>query len=194
MAKIFPMASEVMRRGYVRKLQKTNRHAQLSLIDTRIESRSVTNHTQGEVCSQAAVVVSGFFKLQRYNERRSREAQRKAEAKRINSESALLFAIKALHTSIRQTTIYIAELKQDDGKIPMNNIKDGKREIVFVKPTLAFDILNDEACTALASIRRKHRKAAAKYKDRLDGVYTDYDITRRSYAKKTSRRGKDDRD
>ena len=112
MGKIFPMASLVVRLGQIRKREKEARRAaiaQSQLTATALRPKPPDARPLWEEPSKP--VVSG---LQRYNARRSREAKRKAEARRVNGDLAVSAAVKDLLKAIQESVDLIARLPQND--------------------------------------------------------------------------------
>jgi hypothetical protein len=159
MGKIFPMASLVVRLGLVRKREKEARRAalaqsQLTLPATALEPKPADARPLSEATSKP--VPTG---LQRYNLRRSREAKRKAAARRLKEDMTVSAAVKDFEKVIRDTVWIIARVPKIewDRILAHDPTKNGEETSSFV-----FKRSTSKARRELSVITRKYRAAAKR--------------------------------
>jgi hypothetical protein len=161
MGAIFPMAPLTVRQGLVKKREKEARRA------AETQERASVQAAAGSALAQRLQPVAdkpGRSRLQRYNARRSREATRKAETRRVNGDVAISTAVKDLLKAIQESVDLIARLPRNDrGSVLCHDVtEDGTPRDRFIKPSWMFAHFTDDERRALSAAIRKHRAAAAR--------------------------------
>jgi len=164
MGKIFPMAPVVVRNGYVRRLEKERQRAaeaQIRLTALLVEPARLLVEAPPKPAPTG---------LQRYNERRSREARRKAEARRLSGDLAISGAVKNLLAAVWESVEMIARSPRDGkGRVLIRDAScDGHPRDHFIKPSWKFARFTVEERNALSATIRKHRAAAARLSASID--------------------------
>src|SRR5271165_2410751 len=192
MGKIFPMASLVVRLGFVRKREKEARRAaeaqRLPAPDRNTIQAPPLEAKRTLLAASPRQHVTG---LHAYNAHRSRESRRKADAKRRGEEGSVIAAIRALEKDIRENVRYIDRWAQDDGRVALANdelpigIEDVPfgRKIERKKPSDAFSRLTEGSREALRAVMRKHRGASARLRSSIDAVLAAYRAALERYEK-----------
>jgi hypothetical protein len=164
MGAIFPMAPLAVRIGIARKREKDARRtaiaqSQLTLPAKTLGPMPADTRPLWEAPSRP--VVTG---LQRYNARRSRQARRKAEARRVNGDLAVSASVKDLLKAIQESVDLIARLPRNDrGRVLCHDVTcDGTPRDRFIKPSWMFARFTDDERRALSAAIRKHRAAATR--------------------------------
>ncbi len=164
---IFPMVSESVRRGYVRRREK----------DARRALSEAASNQQSFIETPLKKARRGDNRIEREAEKRHnasiRRETRKAEAARLNVEMAVSAAIDAFRAEIRLTVRYLDEWTQSDGFVALLPASGDIVDVVRMSPLAAFDALMQTASRALRTITRQNRAAAAKLRQSIAAVHTE---------------------
>ncbi len=168
---IFPMASESVRLGYVRRREKDARlrralaaSNQQSFIETPLSGRDGREPDERSGSEREAE--------KQHNASIRREA-RKAEAAPLNAERAVSAAINAFRAEIRLTVRYLDEWTQSDNCVALLPAGGDIADVFYVSPPEAFDRLMKTASRALRTVTRQNRTAAAKLRRSIAAVHVE---------------------